>query len=141
MKALQTFKKQGGKTMKILSDLYYTKDHEWVKVEGDFATIGITDYAQHQLGDIVYVELPEIDDSIDAEENLSTIESVKAASDVLMPVTGTIVEVNEALEDDPALINENAYENWIVKVKMADTSELDQLLSPKAYESLTDEEE
>lgn len=141
MKALQTFKKQGGKTMKILSDLYYTKDHEWVKVEGDFATIGITDYAQHQLGDIVYVELPEIDDSIDAEENLSTIESVKAASDVLMPVTGTIVEVNEALEDDPALINENAYENWIVKVKMADKSELDQLLSPKAYESLTDEEE
>jgi glycine cleavage system H protein len=127
--------------MKVLNDLFYTKEHEWVKVEGEEAYIGISDYAQHELGDIVYVELPEIDDEFDAEESFGVVESVKAVSDLYMPVGGTIIEVNEELEDEPELVNEDAYENWIIKVKMTDKSELDELLSGEEYQAYCAEEE
>jgi len=121
---------------KIIEGLYYTNTHEWVKVEDGFAYIGITDYAQESLGEIVFVELPEEEDTIDAGEELSAIESVKAASDVTCPITGTIVVVNDELEDSPELLNEDAYENWIVKVDMEDESELNKLLSAKEYEDI-----
>lgn len=120
--------------MKVVKDLFYSDDHEWVKVEGDVAYIGITDFAQDQLGDIVYVELPEIDDEIEKEEDFSAIESVKAASDVYMPVDGKVVEVNEALLDNPELLNADAYENWIIKVELSDKSQLDDLMSSEEYE-------
>lgn len=126
--------------MKILKDLYYTKDHEWLRVEGDEAYIGLTDYAQDSLGDIVYVELPEVDDEFSKEDAFAAVESVKAASDVFMPVDGKIVEVNEALLDEPGLINEDPYENWIAKIEIADKSQLDELLSADEYEKLLDEE-
>ncbi len=125
--------------MKVVSGLLYTKDHEWVKVEGQTAFVGITDFAQHALGDIVYVEMPEIDDTIDAEENFGTIESVKAASDMLMPITGTVLEVNEALEDDPAAINADPYENWIVKIQINNPEELEGLMDAAAYEAFCEE--
>lgn len=125
--------------MKVVSGLLYTKDHEWVKVEGETAFVGITDFAQHALGDIVYVEMPEIDDTIDAEENFGTIESVKAASDMLMPITGTVLEVNEALEDDPAAINADPYENWIVKIQINNPEELEGLMDAAAYEAFCEE--
>lgn len=127
--------------MKVLKDLYYTNDHEWVKVEGDFAYIGITDYAQHNLGDIVYVELPEVDDEFDQEDGLAAIESVKAASDVYLPIGGKIVEVNEALIDEPALLNTDPYENWIAKIEMSDKSQLEELMTSEDYEKLLAEEE
>lgn len=120
--------------MKVVKDLFYSDDHEWVKVEGDVAYIGITDFAQDQLGDIVYVELPEIDDEIEKEEDFSAIESVKAASDVYMPVDGKVVEVNEVLLDNPELLNADAYENWIIKVELSDKSQLDDLMSSEEYE-------
>ncbi|NLY66177.1 MAG: glycine cleavage system protein GcvH [Tissierellia bacterium] len=126
--------------MKVLKDLYYTKDHEWLKVEGDEAYIGLTDFAQDSLGDIVYVELPEVDDEFSKEDAFAAVESVKAASDVFMPVDGKIVEVNEALLDEPGLINEDPYENWIAKIEIADKSQLDELLSADEYEKLLDEE-
>lgn len=122
--------------MKVLKDLFYSEDHEWVKVEGDLAYIGITDFAQGQLGDIVYVELPDLDDEIEQEEDFSAIESVKAASDVYMPVSGKVVEVNENLLDNPELLNADAYENWIIKVELTDKSQLDDLMSSKEYEEL-----
>ncbi len=121
---------------KVIDGIYYTQSHEWVKVEDSFAYIGITDYAQESLGEIVFVELPEEEDSIDAGSEFSAIESVKAASDIVSPVTGVIVEVNEELEDSPELINENAYENWIVKVELEDKSELDSLLSAEEYKEI-----
>lgn len=127
--------------MKILKDLYYTKDHEWLNVKGDKAYIGITDYAQEQLGDIVYVELPEIDDELSKDDAFSAIESVKAASDIYMPVDGIILEVNEELLDAPELINTDAYENWIVKIKLTDESQLEELLTSEDYEELIAEEE
>jgi len=126
--------------MKVLKDLYYTKDHEWLKVEGDEAYIGLTDFAQDSLGDIVYVELPEVDDEFSKEDAFAAVESVKAASDVFMPVDGKIVEVNEALLDEPGLINEDPYENWIAKIEIADKSQLDELLAADEYEKLLDEE-
>lgn len=126
--------------MKVLKDLYYTKDHEWLRVEGDEAYIGLTDFAQDSLGDIVYVELPEVDDEFSKEDAFAAVESVKAASDVFMPVDGKIVEVNEALLDEPGLINEDPYENWIAKIEIADKSQLDELLSADEYEKLLDEE-
>lgn len=119
---------------KVVDGLYYASTHEWVKVEGDYAFIGISDYAQDSLGEIVFVELPEVDDQLDKGEEFSTIESVKAASDILSPITGTVVLVNDELEDSPELINEDPYENWIVKVEMEDKSELNALLSAKEYE-------
>ncbi|PXV66270.1 glycine cleavage system H protein [Dysgonomonas alginatilytica] len=118
---------------KVVEGLYYTESHEWVKVEGEFAYIGITDFAQHQLGNIVYVDIPEVGDEIKQEEEFGAVESVKAASDLLSPVSGTIVEVNEKLSDEPELINKNAFDSWILKVKLSDASELNSLMDSKAY--------
>ncbi len=126
--------------MKIVSGLYYTKDHEWVKVEGNTAYVGITDFAQHALGDIVYVELPEVDSEVEGEESFGTIESVKAASDMLMPVTGTILEVNEDLENDPSLVNADPFENWIMKISIANQADLDELMNAEEYEAFCNEE-
>lgn len=126
--------------MKILENLLYSKDHEWIKVEGNEAYIGITDYAQHKLGEIVYVELPEIDDELSAGDAFAVVESVKAASDSYLPVSGKIIEVNENLEDQPELINEDPYANWIVKVELTDESELEELMSPKDYEDFCSKE-
>jgi len=121
---------------KIIKGLYYTNTHEWIRVEDGFGYIGITDYAQESLGEIVFVELPEEDDQVEAGGDLSAIESVKAASDILSPVTGTIVLVNDDLEDSPELINEDPYENWIVKVEIEDKSELNNLLSADEYKEI-----
>lgn len=119
---------------KILKELKYAKSHEWVKVEGDIATIGITDYAQHSLGSIVYVEGGEVGDTVEQFGEFGAVESVKAASDILSPVSGEIVEVNEDVIDNPELLNEDAYENWIIKVKVSDLDELDNLLDADSYE-------
>ena len=119
---------------KVIEGLYYSESHEYVKVEGEFAYVGITDYAQNALGNVVYVDLPEVDDEVEADEDFGAVESVKAASDLISPVTGTVVEVNEALEDKPELINEDPFENWIIKVKLSDTAELDNLMDAQAYE-------
>lgn len=121
---------------KIIEGLYYTNTHEWVRVEDGFGFIGITDYAQDSLGEIVFVELPEEDNQVEAGGELSAIESVKAASDIISPVTGTIVLVNDELEDSPELINEDAYENWIAKVELEDVSELQKLLSAEEYKEI-----
>ena len=119
----------------VLNGLYYSESHEWVKVEGNVAIVGITDYAQHALGDIVYVDMPEVDDEVAKEEEFGAVESTKAASDLISPVSGTVVEINEALEDAPGLINENAFENWIMKVEMSDAAELEDLMDAAAYEA------
>ncbi len=121
---------------KIIEGLYYTNTHEWVRVEEEFVFIGITDYAQASLGEIVFVELPEEEDQVEAGEEFSAIESVKAASDVLSPVTGIIVLINDDLEDSPELINEDPYENWIVKVELEDKTELNKLLNAKEYKEI-----
>ena len=118
---------------KVLEGLYYSESHEYVRVEGDFGYIGITDYAQNALGNVVYVDMPDVDDEVSAGEEFGAVESVKAASDLMSPVTGVVVEVNEALEDQPELVNQDAYENWIIKVKISDKSELDGLMDAKAY--------
>lgn len=118
----------------VKQGLYYTESHEYVRVDGDYGYVGITDYAQQQLGNIVYVDMPEPDDEVTAGEEFGAVESVKAASDLNSPVTGTVEEVNEALEDSPDLINKEPYANWIMKVKLADKSELDSLLSADAYD-------
>ncbi|WP_099202942.1 glycine cleavage system protein GcvH [Miniphocaeibacter massiliensis] len=119
--------------MNVEKGLLYTKDHEWVKVDGDAAYIGIADFAQSNLGDIVYVELPEVDDDIDAEDSVASVESVKAAAEVFAPFGGTILEINEDLEDDPALLNKAPYENWIAKIEISDKSQLDGLMSDAEY--------
>lgn len=119
---------------KFIEGLYYSESHEYVRVEGDFAYIGITDYAQNALGNVVYVDMPEVDDEIEAEEDFGAVESVKAASDLTSPVSGKVVEINEELEDTPELINKDAFENWIIKVELTDKSELDSLMDAKAYE-------
>ncbi len=126
--------------MKVVKGLLYSNDHEWVKVEGDEAYIGISDYAQEHLGDIVYVELPEVDDELAKEDSFSAVESVKAAADVYIPVSGKVVAVNEALEDDPALINADPYENWIIKVALTNKEELDELMTSEDYEKFLAEE-
>lgn len=118
---------------KVLEGLYYSESHEYVRVEGDFGFIGITDYAQNALGNVVYVDMPEVDDEVSAGEEFGAVESVKAASDLMSPVTGVVVEINEALDDQPELVNQDAYENWIIKVKISDKSELDDLMDAKAY--------
>ncbi len=120
---------------KFIEGLYYSESHEYVRVEGEFAYIGITDFAQNALGNVVYVDLPEVDDEIEAGEDFGAVESVKAASDLTSPVSGVVVETNEALEDEPELINKDAFANWIMKVKLADTTELDNLMDAKAYEA------
>ena len=120
---------------KVIEGLYYSESHEYVRVEGNTGFIGITDYAQNALGNVVYVDMPDVDDEITAGEDFGAVESVKAASDLLSPVSGTVQEVNEALEDQPELINQDAFENWIIKVELSDTGELDQLMDAKAYEA------
>ena len=123
--------------MKIPAELKYSSDHEWVKLEGNKATIGITDFAQDQLGDVVFVEIPEIDATLNAKEGLGTIESVKAVSDIYSPVSGTVVEVNSQLEDAPQLINEDAYgKGWICVVELSNLEEIKELLSAEDYEKL-----
>lgn len=124
---------------KIIDGLYYSESHEFVKVEGDFGYVGITDYAQHELGNVVYVDMPEVDDEVEAGEDFGAVESVKAASDLVSPVSGTVVEVNEALEDEPGLINKDAFENWIIKVELSDKSELDNLMDANAYKEFINE--
>ena len=121
---------------KLIEGLKYSESHEWVKVEGDIALIGITDYAQHALGNITYVDMPSEDDEVSAGEEFGAVESTKRASDLFSPVSGVVTEVNSALEDAPELINEDAYANWIIKVKMSDPSELETLLDPAAYEAI-----
>lgn len=124
---------------KVIEGLYYSESHEYVKVEGYFAYVGITDYAQHALGNVVYVDMPEVDDEVEAGEDFGAVESVKAASDLISPVSGTVVEVNEALEDKPELLNEDAFANWIMKVELSDKTELDNLMDAAAYEELCKE--
>lgn len=120
--------------MKVPKDLYYTEEHEWIAVEGDIVTVGITDYAQGELGDIVFIELPEVDSDATQMEPFGSIEAVKAVSDLFAPVSGTVVEVNSALEDKPELINLDPYgDGWMIKIKLADKSELDSLLSADQY--------
>jgi len=123
--------------MNIPSDLKYTKDHEWVKIEGDIITVGITDFAQSELGDIVYVEVETVDETLDAEEVFGTVEAVKTVSDLFLPVSGEIVAFNETLEDQPELVNTDPYgDGWMVKVKVADASDLDSLLSADDYKAI-----
>jgi len=125
--------------MKTPENLYYTNEHEWVQINDDIATVGVTDFAQSSLGDVVYVEVETLDEELDADEVFGTIEAVKTVSDLFQPVTGTIFEVNETLEDDPELINNDPYgDGWIVKIKMSDTSELNNLMSPEEYKNLTE---
>jgi glycine cleavage system H protein len=127
--------------MNIPSDLKYSREHEWIRVEGNLATIGITDYAQEELGDIVNVELPDEGDEIHKDEAFGAVESVKASSEVFSPVSGKIVEVNEPLLDAPEMINEDPYdEGWMVKVELSDSSELDELMDAAAYEQYIKEE-
>lgn len=123
----------------IKENLRYSDSHEWVKVDGDIATIGISDYAQHALGDIVYVDMPEVGDEVTAGEDFGAVESVKAASDLISPVSGEVVEINEALEDEPELVNKDAFENWIIKVRLSDPGEVDALLDAAAYAKLCEE--
>ncbi len=118
---------------KVIEGLYYSESHEYVRVEGDFGFIGITDYAQNALGNVVYVDMPDVDDEVEAGEEFGAVESVKAASDLYAPVTGKVVEVNEALDDQPELINQDAFENWIIKVELSDKAELDNLMDAQAY--------
>ena len=118
---------------KVLEGLYYSESHEYVRVEGDYGYVGITDYAQNALGNVVYVDMPDVDDEVSAGEEFGAVESVKAASDLISPVSGTVVEINEALEDTPELINQDAFENWIIKVELSDKSDLDNLMDAKTY--------
>jgi len=120
---------------KVLEGLYYSESHEFVRVDGDFGFIGITDYAQNALGNVVYVDMPEVDDEVTAGEEFGAVESVKAASDLISPVSGTVVEINEALEDAPELINQDAFENWIIKVEFSDKAELENLMDAEAYKA------
>ena len=118
---------------KVIDGLFYSESHEYVKVEGEFAYVGITDYAQEQLGNIVYVDMPSEGDEVTAGEEFGAVESVKAAGDLVSPVSGEIVEVNEALEDNSELVNQDAFANWIIKVRLSDPSELDNLMDAEAY--------
>jgi glycine cleavage system H protein len=123
--------------MNIPSELKYTKDHEWIKVEGDIATVGITDFAQGELGDIVYVEVDTLDETLDVEEVFGTVEAVKTVSDLFLPLSGEIVEFNEGLEDEPEKVNTDPYgEGWMIKVKFSDASQIDDLLSAEDYKAL-----
>lgn len=124
---------------KVIDGLYYSASHEWVKVEGNFGYIGITDYAQHALGNIVYVDMPDVDDEIEKESEFGAVESVKAASDLISPVSGKVVEVNEGLNDEPELLNQDAFTNWIIKVELSDLSELEELMDAQAYEGICKE--
>ena len=120
---------------KIIEGLFYSESHEFVRVEGEYGYIGITDYAQQALGNVVYVDMSEADDEVEAGEEFGAVESVKAASDLISPVSGVVVEVNDALDDEPELLNKDAFENWIIKVELTDKTELDNLMDAKAYEA------
>lgn len=119
---------------KVVEGLYYSESHEYVRVEGNFGFVGITDFAQDQLGNVVYVDMPEVDDEVTAGEDFGAVESVKAASDLISPVSGTVVEINEALEEQPELINQDAFANWIIKVELSDPEELNALMDAATYE-------
>ena len=121
---------------KVIEGLYYSESHEYVKVEGEFAYVGITDYAQEQLGNVVYVDIPAEGDEVEAGKDFGAVESVKAASDLISPVSGEVVEVNADLEDQPELINQDAFANWIIKVKMSNPSELESLMNAYDYRSI-----
>lgn len=123
---------------KIIEELFYSDSHEWVKIDGDYAFIGITDFAQHQLGNIVYVDMPEVGDEVSKDEEFGAVESVKAASDLISPLSGTIVEINTTLESEPELINKDAYGHWIMKIKLSDASEVDKLMDAKVYKTITE---
>lgn len=126
---------------KTIEGLFYSESHEWVKVDGETAIIGISDHAQQAMGNIVYVDMPEEEDEVTANEDFGAVESVKAASDLISPVSGVVVEVNDALADAPELLNKDAYENWIIKVKMDDPEELKNLMDAAAYEKFCENEE
>ena len=121
---------------KVIEGLYYSESHEYVRVEGEYGYVGITDYAQHALGNVVYVDMPEVDDEVTAGEEFGAVESVKAASDLISPVSGTVVEINEELEDAPELVNKDAFANWIMKVKLSDPAEVEALMDAAAYEAI-----
>ena len=123
---------------KVLESLRYSETHEWVKVEGDIAIVGVTDFAQSEMGDITYVDMPDVDDEVVKDEEFCALESVKASSDLICPVSGVVVENNEALEDATELVNQDPYENWIIKVKMSDPEELNDLISAEEYTKLTE---
>ncbi|MCI6328153.1 MAG: glycine cleavage system protein GcvH [Bacteroidales bacterium] len=124
---------------KIIEGLKYSETHEWVKVEGNVAIVGVSDFAQKEMGDITYVDMPDVDDEVSKDEEFGALESVKASSDLVSPVSGVVVEKNEALEDAPELINQDPYGNWIIKVEMSDASELDALLDAAGYAKLIGE--
>ena len=124
---------------KIIDGLFYAESHEYVKIEGEFGYVGITDYAQHELGNVVYVDMPDVDDEVEAGEDFGAVESVKAASDLISPVSGVVVEVNEALNDSPELVNADPYENWIIKVQLSDASEAENLMDAAAYKEFIKE--
>ena len=124
---------------KIIEGLKYCDTHEWVKVEGDIAVIGVTDYAQKEMGEITYVDCPDVDDEFQKGEEFGALESVKASSDLYSPVIGTVVEVNEAVVDGPELVNEDAFANWIIKIRMSDPAELDSLMDASAYKAMIEE--
>ena len=123
---------------KIEEGLYYSESHEFVRVEGDEDYIGITDYAQHELGNVVYVDMPDVDDEFEAGEEFGAVESVKAASDLLAPVSGIVTAINEELEDTPELLNQDAFAAWIIKVKLTNKDELSQLMDVQAYKAFTE---
>lgn len=124
---------------KIAEGFKYSESHEWVKVEGNIAVIGVSDFAQKEMGDITYVDMPEVDDAVEAGEEFGALESVKASSDLISPVSGTVVEVNGELEDAPEKVNEDAFASWIIKVEMSDASELDALMDAAAYKAFIGE--
>ena len=123
---------------KVVEGLRYSEDHEWVKVDGNVAVIGISDFAQKELGDITYADLPEVDDEVTAGEEFGALESVKASSELLAPVSGKVVEVNSDLEDAPEKINEDAYEAWIIKVEMSDPAQVEALMDAEAYKAYSE---
>ncbi|SNZ09722.1 glycine cleavage system H protein [Persephonella hydrogeniphila] len=125
---------------RIVDGLYYTKEHMWVKAEGDDAIVGITDYGQHQLGDVVYVELPEVGTEVEAGDKVASVESVKAAIDVFSPLTGKVLSINEDLKEDPSLVNTDPYgEGWLYEIKMSDPSELEDLMTAEDYRAYIEE--
>ena len=121
---------------KVIEGIYYSESHEYVKIDGEYGYVGITDYAQEQLGNVVYVDMPEVEGEVTAGEEFGAVESVKAASDLISPISGIVVEINENLEDQPELINQDAFENWIMKVKISDINEVENLMSATDYEKL-----
>lgn len=121
---------------KILPDLHYSDSHEWVSLDGEVATVGITDYAQHALGNIVYVDMPEVGDEVTAGDEFGAVESVKAASDLISPVSGEVIEINEDLESSPELLNKDPYGTWIMKVRVNDPGEVNELMGPEEYASI-----